>query len=91
LHQSKIPRHQTGQPQRTSPPGVPDGTYVLDLNGNMGMGGIKQQIQTVIGQQYNLSFYLSGNWGVSGAKTLTVGIGNTVTNYTYALANNEQH
>lgn len=55
------------------------------------MGGIKQQIQTVIGQQYNLSFYLSGNWGVSGAKTLTVGIGNTVTNYTYALANNEQH
>ncbi len=38
-----------------------DGTHSLDLNGNIGAGGISQTISTVAGMQYVLKFNLSGN------------------------------
>jgi choice-of-anchor C domain-containing protein len=38
-----------------------DGTHSLDLNGNMGLGGISQTINTTIGTRYRLTFSLAGN------------------------------
>lgn len=38
-----------------------EGTHSVDLNGNLGPGSLRQVISTDIGQQYLLSFALSGN------------------------------
>jgi choice-of-anchor C domain-containing protein len=44
-----------------------DGDYALDLNGVGSPGGIRQTFDTISGQNYIVSFYLSGNpsplWG----------------------------
>lgn len=37
-----------------------DGTRSIDLNGNA-LGGIQQTFDTVVGQLYNISFWLAGN------------------------------
>lgn len=38
-----------------------DGTHSLDLNGNLGPGGLSQTISTIIGKNYTLSFAMAGN------------------------------
>jgi choice-of-anchor C domain-containing protein len=61
-----------------------DGNRSLDLNGRS-VGGIEQLIPTVGGQQYNLTFYLSGNYAFPDTKTLTVSAGATSGNYSYTV------
>jgi choice-of-anchor C domain-containing protein len=60
------------------------GTHSVDLNGNA-VGGISQMIETVIGQAYALSFYLSGNPdGAPGVKTVLVGAGETSSSFSFS-------
>lgn len=62
-----------------------DGTHSVDMSGNTA-GGIAQVINTVIGQEYQVSFDLSGNPdGLPTTKTLTVSTGYSSQTYTYSL------
>lgn len=52
-----------------------DGLRSIDLNGN-GLGGIQQTFDTVVGQLYNISFWLAGNTdGNPTTKSVQVGAG----------------
>lgn len=62
-----------------------DGTYSIDLSGNTA-GGIAQTIDTMIGQQYLVTFDLSGNPGYPLIKTLIVNAASASQTYTYTLS-----
>ncbi|AVA15418.1 MULTISPECIES: choice-of-anchor C family PEP-CTERM protein [unclassified Sphingopyxis] len=60
-----------------------DGNRSIDLNGN-GQGGIQQTFTTVVGQLYNISFWLAGNQdGAPVTKSVRVGAGDTTSIFTF--------
>jgi choice-of-anchor C domain-containing protein len=59
------------------------GSRSIDLNGN-GQGGIAQTFDTVVGQLYNISFWLAGNTdGNPTTKSVQVGAGNVSSVFTF--------
>ncbi|WP_293701145.1 MULTISPECIES: choice-of-anchor C family PEP-CTERM protein [unclassified Sphingopyxis] len=59
------------------------GSRSIDLNGN-GQGGIQQTFDTVVGQLYNISFWLAGNTdGNPTTKSVRVGAGNVSSVFTF--------
>ena len=58
-----------------------DGSFSLDLNG-FGTGGVKQSINTVVGQTYTIGFQLSQNNQATSSK-VRVTAGSTVKDYTF--------
>lgn len=59
------------------------GSRSIDLNGN-GQGGIQQTFDTVVGQLYNISFWLAGNTdGAPVTKSVKVGAGDTSSIFTF--------
>jgi hypothetical protein len=75
-----------GQPDVISSPGwdPQDGNNLIDLNG-FAPGFIAQDVSTVVGQQYLLSFALSGNFSNSSdSKEVVVGIDGSDTAYFFA-------
>ena len=64
---------------------APDGTHSIDLNG-VSVGGVEQSIATTAGQQYLLSFQMSGNPDIgSGTRTMQVGAGGASAPYSYTF------
>lgn len=60
-----------------------DGARSIDLNGN-GLGGIQQTFDTVVGQLYNISFWLAGNTdGAPTTKSVKVTAGNASSIFTF--------
>lgn len=60
-----------------------DGSRSIDLNGN-GQGGIQQTFDTVVGQLYNISFWLAGNTdGNPTTKSVGVSVGGPNSIFTF--------
>ena len=69
-----------------------EGVQFIDLNGNdaAGPGTISQQIPTISGHQYRLSFWLAGNPnGDPAVKTLTASIGNVSQEFRFDTTGHE--
>jgi choice-of-anchor C domain-containing protein len=62
-----------------------EGARSLDLDGSVAVGGIEQAFDTVAGHQYEVTFYLAGNYiPLPAIKTLNVGAtGNAVQGYAF--------
>jgi choice-of-anchor C domain-containing protein len=67
-----------------------DGTHSIDLNGTS-QGGLQQTINTVLGQHYLMTFYISGNPDSvndgpgGGTRTLDVSAGGAPVSYQYVF------
>jgi hypothetical protein len=71
------------QPYFTPPPGDPPYSYVIDMNGNV-PGSITQTVTTIPGEDYKLSFQLSGNpsWDQT-YFTMYVDVGGSITPFSW--------
>ncbi len=61
-----------------------DGTKSLDMNGNRGPATVSQSFTTVVGQDYRVSFAMSGNIaGSPSTKTMDVSVAGMLNSYSF--------